>query len=1225
MKLRTKRPETEQAHASEHSAKATAVVGIGASAGGLEALKNFLGAMPSDSGLAFVVVQHLEPTHESRMAEILAKSTAMKVVQAADGMPVEPNVVFTNPPGRSLRIQEGKLVLDPPSERQHVVAAIDHFLSSLAEDQQENAIGIILSGSSGQDGPRGILAIRAGGGMSMAQDPQEAQFPAMPQMAIDTGLIDYVLPAAEMPTALTGFVESRQGSREKDDRSPAEAEPTELDAIIKLLRVGTNSDFRHYKRATILRRIQRRMGLRQISGIEDYVKRLQSDPGELVQLGKDMLISVSSFFRDANAFENLAGVIKGTLADEGRDPDAPVRAWVAGCATGEEAYSVAMLLLDASREAGRPGRVQVFASDVDESGLETARAGLYPESIDDEVTPDRIQRYFTKQGHGYRVGKLLREAVVFSRHNLLSDPPFSKLDLISCRNVLIYLDPAAHKRVLSMFSFALNVGGHLFLGKAEGISGLEEYFEPVSPQSRIYRLARSNRRGAADFPLATDPAPRQPVERERTQFVAAGLSQANQEALLEHFKASLVLIDGQGKILYFHGQTERYLGHPKGLASLNILDLTEGALSARLRRAIDQVLKQGEPVTFSAASLPREGAPMANLTVRRLADPGAGGSLLAVIFEDARMAESPAALPTGAAQDEPLVAQLEGEVRILRRELLENGEEYNAANEELKTASEEVMSMNEELQSANEELEASKEELQSLNEELNTVNSQLNESVNELTLKNDDLSNLMSATEIATVFVDGGGRITRFTPNATQLLNLIGSDVGRPVSHITQNFKGVDLAGDLLSVLKNLAPLEREVSAPEGRWFTLRIIPYRTQDNRIDGAVITFSDVTRLKQMEFNLQFEKCYVEDIVETVRHPLIVLNRQLQLLSANRSFYKMFDIEPVHVEKQRIYDLLHQRWDITRLRQLFEEVIPKTPEFENFRVDHELPGAGRRMLLVSGRCIQPERDLPERILISIEDITEREEVREALEAFNTRLEEQVAERTELAEQRLRQLRELTVQMIQSEQRERERLARVLHDNLQQLLVGARFPLRTIRNHTEDKHVLKAVDVVEELLTQMLATSRSLTSDLSPSILYQSGLDAALPWLARRMQEEHGLDVVTQIDAKVELDDRGVVVLLFQAARELLLNIVKHAGVDTAHMQLDKPRDGGVRIVVRDEGAGFDTASDNAERGTGLGLFGWIERLQHIGGSCKIESRPGKGTRVTLLAPLPQAAPKA
>ncbi len=824
------------------------VVGIGASAGGIEALKELFTAMPTDGGLAFVVIQHLEPTHESRMADILGKCTSMKVVQAEDGMPLQANHVYANPAGKYTSIDAGRLVVSERSEQDRIRMPIDFFLTSLAEDQHEAAVGIILSGSSGSDGTRGVRAVREAGGMCVVQDPKTAQFPAMPQSAIDTGLVDHVLAVAMMPAALVGYAQhaaAQAGPR----KATMVADSDDLEPILKLLRVRANSDYRHYKKATIIRRIQRRMGIKQVAGTAAYLKLLQEDQPELTQLSRDMLIGVSSFFRDAEAFEELRKAAIVPLVAR-NDPDYPLRAWVPGCASGEEAYSLAMLMLESVAAAGTARTVQVFASDVDDHALEVARAGVYAESIAEAIAPDRLERFFTRQGQKYQVTKQLREAVVFSRQDLITDPPFSKLDLISCRNVLIYIEPAFQKKVLALFSFALTPGGYLFLGKSEGIAEMEDRFEPVSKPRRIYRLIRPNRQAAAAFPLRTGGRPVGQPERKTTQPSAPALAQANQDVLLGHFKASIVLVNPRGQILHFYGATERYLGHPKGPSSLNVLDMTTGTLSAKLRRAMERALKHDEEVKIPRAPVPRADTPLADLTVIQVPTAPLADKLLAIIFEDARdPRSSAAALPTSP-EDEPLVTQLEQEVKTLRSELRTDAEEFDTANEELRAANEEVMSMNEELQSANEELEASKEELQSVNEELTTVNSQLNEKLAELTATNNDLTNLLGATEIATVFLDRHLRIRRFTPRATELLNLIPGDLGRPIGHITQNFDGKELAAESEKMLKELSPTEKEVQTHDGRWHTMRVLPYRTLDDRIDGVVITFSDVTRLKRVE---------------------------------------------------------------------------------------------------------------------------------------------------------------------------------------------------------------------------------------------------------------------------------------------------------------------------------------------------------------------------------------
>jgi two-component system, chemotaxis family, CheB/CheR fusion protein len=1185
------------------------IVAIGASAGGIEALKEFFGAMPADSGIAFVIIQHLEPRSESFMAEILSKSTAMSVRQAEDGMAVEPNSVYTYPPGRPMSIRGGRLVLEKPTERTHVEAAINLFLSSLADDRGSTAVCIILSGSSGQDSPSGVRAIRAAGGMCMVQDPASAQFPAMPQAVIDTGLADYVLPPARMPGPLLDFVQHPQ--LHNITRKESAAEAVDLETILKLLRTRTNSDYSLYRKNTVLRRIQRRMGLRQVGALAEYAGLLQTDSEELTQLAKDMLVGVSSFFRDAEVFKTLQSQAIMPLL-QAKPDDAPLRAWVAGCATGEEVYSIAMLLLEARSAVNKRCSIQVFATDVDEEALEAARKGIYPASIARDVSAERLEKFFTLKGEVYQVDKHLREAVLFSRHNLLADPPFPKLDLISCRNVLIYIESAAQKKVLSVFAFALNVGGYLLLGKAEGVAGKDDLFEPVSKQNRLYRLSRSARM-IADFPM--NKADRPPVRVERASFATAAsvLPQANLEALLRHFDASVVLIEPDGLILYFHGRTEKYLTHPKGAASLNILDMTGGSLSARLRQAIAQALHQVEPVRLVQVPLPQDRSLMANLTIVRTGDRISGGKLLAVIFEDAQPPPQLSAAPVSvAAEDEPLVVQLESEVKTLQTELRTNLEGYDAAVEELKSANEEVMSMNEELQSANEELEASKEEAQSLNEELNAVNSQLNDKLVELTETNNDLANLLQSTDIATIFLDAKLRIRRFTPQTTQLLNVIESDLGRPVGHITSNFEGTDLATDAGNVLNSLSPIEKELRTLDGRWYTVHLLPYRTPDRRVDGVVITLSEVTRLKQAEQQLRYEKSYAERVIETVRHPLLVMDSQLRVLSANDAFYETFRVAPNDTIGRQVYELGNRQWDIPLLRMLLEEAICKEPTIRDFRVEHTFQQIGRKVMLVSGRRMQPTAEMPDRILLTIEDVTTREAEQTQLQVFAQRL---ARSNTDL-----------------------EQFAYVISHDLQEPLRVVTGFLDILRRHLGDgldeksqesiNFVMDGTQRMQAMIKDLMDFSRLGKEFATKTEVNLSDcLDRALLNL-RASIEQSGAKITHSLLPTVN-GDPSQLVRLFQ---NLIGNAIKFRKDDEppeVHVAITQSEEGWV-ISVRDNGIGIDMKSSDRVfqvfqrlhtreqyEGTGIGLAICRRIVQQHGGHIWLESEVGKGTTFYFTLP--------
>ncbi|MEW6753786.1 MAG: chemotaxis protein CheB [Candidatus Latescibacterota bacterium] len=974
-----------------------AVVGIGASAGGLDALKELFLAMPRDSGMAFVVVQHLEPAHESQMAEILGRYTRLQVTQAAEGALVQADCVYTIPAGKSLSIDAGRLRLCEPLERHGMRMAIDVFLRSLAEDQREKAVGIILSGS-GTDGTHGVRAVRSAGGTCMAQDPRTAQFDAMPRSAISTGLVDCVLPAGQMPQALLAYVRHSRASLARSAGGTAAADPSdELESIVDVLRSRTDTDYRCYKKGTIVRRVQRRMGLKQVPCLADYLTLLRDDPQEAGQLAADMLIGVSSFFRDPAAFDELRRLAIGPLV-RGRDPSRPLRAWVPGCATGEEAYSVAILLLEELEAAGNRGdAVQVFASDVDDGALQVGRAGIYPGAVAADLSPERLERFFSRTNEHYQVGRRLREAVVFAHQNLLADPPFSKVDLITCRNVLIYLQPEAQGRVISLFSFALNVGGCLFLGKSETLTDPRQLFQTLSKPGRIYRLARPNHH-FRDLPVFAALSRTAVGTTEQTQALpsVAELTLLNQQMLLQHFGAALVLVDARGTVLHFFGQIEKYLGHPTGPASLSLYDMAAGVLSARLRGAVGQALSTRQPVAIRQVPLSRRGGALADVTVSPVPGRAADQGILAVILQEAAAASprSPAAQP--AAEDPSALAQLDAQILVLQRELVDTNQEHEAACAELKAANEEVMSMNEELQSTNEELETSKEELQSINEELNTVNVQLNEKVGALTDANNDLANLFSATDTATVFLDSQLRIKRFTPQATRLLNLLASDVGRPLGHITQTFDGQSVAADAATVMRDLSPVEREVQTPDGHWYTMRVLPYRTLDDGIDGAVVTFAEVTRLKRLEASLQSAKAFAEGIVDTVSQPLLVLDAGLRLVSANPAFCRTFGVAQEVAAGRPLGELGGGQWDVPELHRLLQGVALSPSQFEGFQVAGEFPGIGPRIMHLGARRLEPVEQQPALILLAIEDVTEREQARQRLVSLAAELEQGVRERT-------------------------------------------------------------------------------------------------------------------------------------------------------------------------------------------------------------------------------------
>lgn len=830
---------------------ASCIAAIGASAGGLDAMRAFLRAMPPDSGIAFVIVQHLDPQHKSLAAELLAKCTAMPVTQAEAGMPVVPNHVYTNPPGSLLSISHGVLRLAAAKARQERHLPIDHFFRALGEDQRERAIGIILSGS-GADGAVGLKTIVENGGLVMVQQPESAQFDGMPRSAIQTGLVSAVLAIANMPQALIDYARHPYAAGAGQSLAPAGGDAAALGQIMALLRTRCGFDFAGYKRPMLMRRIQRRMGLRGIKQPAQYASLLTSEPRETEALYKDLLIGVTEFFRDPAAWDTLeAQVIKPLV--ESKTADDSIRVWVAGVATGEEAYAIAMLLIEHCQAAGKHMTIQIFASDTNEDALAIARAGVYPVGIATRMPAQRLQRFFIEHPdtHHYQVREELRSTIVFCAHNLLRDPPYSRMDLVSCRNLLIYLEPEIQNKAIQILHFALRPGGYLFLGSAETITGHEDLFEPLSRKWRVFRrggtaargepMGLTLQRGAVRL---AGMAPHEPLPKTVDTAVLV------QRMLMERFAPAAVLTDGRGNALYFCGATERFLAQPRGGPTHDLLALVREGLRSRLRSAIQEAGASQLPVVIGDAQVRR--GPVfepVKLTVTPAGRTREHGTLLLVVFEDAAQL-APVLLDQKSAAAR-LVKQLEEELRTTREDLSSTIERQQMSVEELKASHEEVVSANEELQSMNEELESAKEELQSLNEELNTVNQQLEAKVAELEGAGSDLQNLLASSEIATVCLDARFNIKWFSPAAAGLFNLVAADVGRPVNAFTPLLSDAAVLEAARKVIAERAQAESEVCAQQQqqneRWYLRRILPYHTPQGEISGAILTFIDITALR------------------------------------------------------------------------------------------------------------------------------------------------------------------------------------------------------------------------------------------------------------------------------------------------------------------------------------------------------------------------------------------
>lgn len=956
------------------AADAFHIVGIGASAGGLEAFEQFFRHAPPDSGMAFVLVPHLDPGHASILTEILQRSTTMPVVEAQDQMAVAPDRVYVIPPNRDMAIFHGTLQLSVPEQPRGQRMPIDAFLRSLAEDRGEQSIGIILSGT-GTDGTLGLRAIIGAGGISLVQEPATAKYDGMPASAIQAGYATHVIAPDKMPEVLLSGARIQAIRHEKPS---APAAVSGMNRILMLLRSATGHDFSMYKKSTIGRRIERRMLQHGIEDMEIYARYLKENPPEIQALFKELLINVTSFFRDPEAFAALRQDILPQLF-AGKPEGYVFRVWVAGCASGEEAYSIAILLREYMDESRQELKVQLYATDLDDDAIGIARSGLYPPNIAQDVAPERLRRFFVKEDRGYRVKKEIREMVVFAVQNAIKDPPFTRLDLLSCRNLLIYLEAELQNRLIQTFHYALKPGGVLFLSPSESIGSQHELFEPLNRKWKFYRVIPSAASSRAlmtqRVPVTPDRGANTPEEMKKSKDL--NFAELTRRALLQSYAPASAVTDLEGNILYVHGETGRYLRPAPGQATLNIVDMAREGLQLELRLALQRA-SQGTLTPNQEVTIKNNGETQAvNLSVRALPDPDAGQGLLLVSFQDA-------APPTQArpgrrkradvASDTHRIEELERDLAYAKENLHATIEEQQASNEELKSVNEELQSANEELQSTNEELETSKEELQSVNEELTTVNAELQAKIEQLTDMQNDMKNLLDNTNTGIIFLDEHLVIRRFTRNAVQLYRLVASDVGRSLCDIKSDIEGSDLLADAQAVLETLAACEREVYTAGGIYYLARIQPYRTLDNVIEGVVLTFTDITTRIQAEAAVQDAREFSESIVNTVREPLLVLDGDMNVVSASRSFYETFRVSKSDTVGHPIYELGNHQWDIPALRELLENILPQNQSLENYSVEHDFPFIGQRKMLLNARRIIGKADSRPLVLLAIENVKER-----------------------------------------------------------------------------------------------------------------------------------------------------------------------------------------------------------------------------------------------------------
>ena len=1168
-----KRPEPEQ----DAEGSVPAIVGVGASAGGLEAFTELLNHLPADTGLAFVLIQHLDPAHDSHLTELLSKASKMPISEVTGETRAKANHVYVIPPRLNLGIADG-ILLTPPRPAKGRNMPIDHFLCALAADRGIQAFGVVLSGT-GSDGTLGLQAIKAAGGITFAQDQRSAKFDAMPANAMAAGILDYVLPPAGIARQLAAIAHSI--APPKTAGQPGEAE---LRKVFRILRAATGVDFTYYKHSTLQRRVNRRMALRGFETLDDYTRDLERNRAEADALCESFFITVTQFFREPAVFEELKNKVFPALV-ENRGQEDPIRIWVPGCSTGEEAYSIAMCLTEFLDEAKLSLPFEIFATDISAAAIEKARAGIYTDAALAHVSPPRLARFFTRTERGRQVTKAIRDVCVFAKHNVAQDPPFSKLDLVSCCNVLIYLGSVLQRKVLSILHYALKPTGFLVLGPSETIGTLSESFLQVEKTHKLYSVVAAA--GTASPPQSEDRRSEGRVDvRRKAVEVRPGLDvqkEADRLVLAEHGPPGVV-IDGDMNVVQVRGHTAPYLELSVGDPTRNVLKMAREGLVAGLGLAV-RTAKQTNAKAKADGFRIESGDELREVAIRVIPFAGSTSSeerYFLVLFEDCDRSGAPAAKHEPSAQDD------QGRARLLR-ELAATKEFLQSIVDDKAVTLEELRAANEEAQAGNEELETAQEELESANEELNTLNEELKIGNIALSQVNRDLTNLLESISIPLVMVGPDLRIRRFTRAMEPMLNLIASDVGRPITDFQPQMELPDLRRMLADAMEGGNRKPRDVRDSHGRWYSLRILPSAGPDGKTDGAVLMLIDIDAAKR---GLDF----AEAIVETVREPLVILNQNLEVMKANRAFYATFHAVKEETEERLIYDLGNGQWNIPKLRELLENILPAHSTFRDFEVTHEFEHVGRKVMLLNAAEIFNPNAQARTILLAIEDATDRKQAEEALQTTNAEL---------------------------------QHFAYALTHDLQE-------PLRMVVNFTEllgreyagklgeeaDKFISYSVEGalrIEALLKALLAYWEITERQQGAIASIESGavLDKALLNLQAAIAES-GASITADSLPTVMADE----VMLMQLFQNLISNSIKYRGEEAPKIHVSAEKEaGGWLFTVRDNGIGIDAQDidrvfgmfkrlhGNEIPGTGIGLALCKKVVERQGGRIWVESEAGRG----------------
>ena len=1200
------------------------IVGIGASAGGLQAFQELLRNLSPKTGMAYVLITHLAPDQKSYLTEILTQNTQMAVSPIEQGARPEPNHLYILLPNQLAALDHGIFQLVPRPAGSRSPMPIDFFFRSLAAEQRNFAIGVVLSGADA-DGALGLKTIKGEGGLALVQAPETATHGNMPRNSIAADHVDLVRSPADLGIELTRLSQqfSKPDVRALELGDGIDGDDQHFHRIMQLLRGVSGLDFRQYKPATLRRRIGRRMMLARSDNLADYARFLQVRPEELRLLQEDSLINVTRFFRDADVWEFLANEVVPNFFT-GRASDLPIRVWCAGCSSGEEAYSLAILFLEYTARAGINTTIQLFGTDASERSVDMARNGIYPESLQHEVSEERLRRYFIRVDRGYQVSKRVRDLCIFARQNLASDPPFSHMDFVSCRNVLIYLNAALQKQVLNTFHYALDPTGYLLLGTSESLREYGDMFETVDRRHKIYTKIGVRISSGYDLPpnfhnFATGTSTRNPEHPASTEaWPDLDLQRAADRIVLARYGPPGLIVDDQLNVLQSRGDTTPFIDLTAGPVSWKLARILRESIAFTVKAAVERCIADNMPVSLGSVMIHREDRedsirvevlPIASLSVKT--------RCFLILFENANEASNRSddlAISSMLTPDlkDQLIGQLRQDLDANRFHLQSLVEERDSRNQELTSANEEIQSANEELQSTNEELETTKEELQSANEELQTVNEELQQRNSVLVQTGNDLNNLLNSVNIPLLMLNNDLLIRQFTPPMQRLLSVRSTDIGRSISEIRLHLSIDDLEPTLREVLDTLGTRELEVQDREGRWFLLRVRPYRTADHKIEGLVVLLFDIDQIRKSQQALRDARDLADAMLESVPIPVAVLNQDCTIRTANSALRELTQMRDTHPVGRSFPELLQYLWGFETLSQELERLRSQPPGTK-LTIEHVSTTPRKQTILLSGEALSTDGDRA--MLFTLEDLTQQRQQEQTLTTERTKLQKEIEVSARRLARTQEELRGLTAHLFNVQDEERRHVARELHDDISQNLSILDLHLKALRDKQQQGLDGGEIDELRHQLSSLADDVRRISHRLHPAILDDLGLPAALKALVEEFGEREAMPATySGIDIPDAIPS-NTAAALYRIAQEALRNVAKHAG--KTHVKLILEARGNTLILqVIDLGLGFD--QEEEVDGEGLGLISMTERARQIHGKFSIQSALGKGTTMTVEAPL-------